>query len=135
MDQSRVLVELRPPLTARVRRLVHHYAVTVGPDRGIDRRRQSGVVHRVDAPADDVVTAVAATLHSQPVYDPVEHEFRFPTRLHVPWSWPDLPVWIAVSPLGSARSIVRLSLRSRRRLRYPMRYFHVAHSTLRSLVG
>ena len=134
VDHSQVLVELRPPGDA-IRRWLHRYATKIGPDRGIDRRRNSAVVHRVDAPAEELVSAVAAELHSQPHYDAVEHEFRFPTRLHVPWSWPELPVWIGIAPLTPSRSIVRLSLRSHRRLRYPARYFHVAHSWLASLIG
>lgn len=67
---------------------------------------------------------------SPAVYDAVDHEYRYAAELHVPWSWPALPVWIGVAEVSSSRSVLRLSLRSRRRLRYPARYFHVAHSVL-----
>ena len=64
------------------------------------------------------------------VYDAVDHEYRYAAKLHVPWSWPELPVWVGVAELSRSTSMLRLSLRSRRRLRYPSRYFHVAHSAL-----
>ena len=137
MDRTLVLVEMRPPggrtvdaLKLAVRRLVHVYAVTVGVDRGIDPRRQSVVEHRVEGAAPDVARRLAEATGAPPMYDEVDHEFRFPTRMHVAWAWPDLPMWLAVAELSPTRCALRLSLRSRKRLRYPSRYFHVAHRTL-----
>ena len=133
---------MRPPggrtldaLKAAVRRVAHAYAVTIGVDRGIDPRRQSVVEHRIDGGALDVARHLAASTGSTPVYDEVEHEFRIPVRMHVAWAWPDLPMWLGVGELTPSRCTLRLSLRSRRRLRYPRRYFHVAHRTLADLEG
>jgi hypothetical protein len=66
-------------------------------------------------------------------YDPFDHEYRVPSRLHLPWSWPDLPVWLGVGEVSTGRCALRLSLRSRKRFRYPMRYYHAAHAVLSAL--
>ena len=63
----------------------------------------------------------------------MNHEYRLRARLHVAWSWPDLPVRLAVGELGPDTSALRLSLRARRRLRYPARYFDAAHTALSDL--
>ena len=109
-------------------------AATTGMRRGFDIRRQSMCEHRLDMAAPPVAQALdtAATVRviAPAVYDAVDHEYRYAATLHVPWSWPALPVWIGVAELSRSTSMLRLSLRSRRRLRYPSRYFHVAHSAL-----
>lgn len=110
-------------VAGRIRR---RYETTIGLTRGFSPRMQSRVEHRLDCRAGEVVDALGLRF----AYDPVEHEYRAPTELHLRWSWPRLPVWLAVAELSSTRSALRLSLRSRRRFRYPMRYFHAAHSTL-----
>jgi hypothetical protein len=107
----------------------------------------SRVEHRIDRRADEAIESLCRddglTVHagplrltadaSRPEYDPFEHEYRLPCRLHLPWSWPDLPMWLAVGEVSSARGSLRLSLRSRKRLRYPVRYFHAAHTVLNRL--
>jgi hypothetical protein len=68
-------------------------------------------------------------------YDAVNREYRRPTRLHLAWSWPELPMWLSVAELSATQCALRLSLRSRHRLRYPARYFHAAHSVLDKLAA
>ena len=138
-------LELGPPgralvtgLQQRARRLRRSHVRTIGIHRGFDPRRQSVVEHRLHGRAVDVAGAVAgiaggALRDPRPdamAYDPVEHEFRLPAEMHVPWSWPDLPVWVGVAELTSSICALRISLRSRRRLRYPARYFDTAHCAL-----
>jgi hypothetical protein len=121
------------------------YRVAVGAHQGIAPRRHSQVRHRLRRRPADVLAVLAgarrpAVVHRRRValrwdphrfrYDPTDHVHRAPGRLHVPWSFPDLPVWLAVHEWSSDTAIVEVSLRSRRRLRYPRRYFHVAHRTL-----
>ena len=143
MDNGSVttLVERRTPgskladvLGAEWRRWRHRRATTVGLRRGFDIRRQSTCEHRLDLAAPAVAQALDAgagvRLISPAVYDAVDHEYRYAAKLHVPWSWPELPVWIGIAELSQSTSMLRLSLRSHRRLRYPLRYFHVAHSAL-----
>jgi hypothetical protein len=40
---------------------------------------------------------------------------------------------LTVAEQSATKCVLRLSLRSRRRLRYPKRYFHAAHSALHDL--
>jgi hypothetical protein len=127
---------------------VHHrYEMTVGVTRGFDPRTQSRVERRVDGLAVEVLDRLcdedalpfavgALGLDGDRralVYDAFEREYRWPAELHLPWSWPDLPMWLAVGELTSARCALRLRLRSRRRLRYPVRYFSAAHTVLGGL--
>ena len=48
-------------------------------------------------------------------------------------SWPRLPVSVRVEPWWREQSIVSVELRSRRRLRYPRRYFRSAHAAAREI--
>ena len=123
------------------------YARTIGTHRDFHPRLQSHVEHRIDRRADDAVADLCNegelrlavgplrltgdASHAQ--YDSVEHEYRVPCRLHLPWSWPELPMWLAIAEISSTRGALRLSLRSRRRMRYPVRYFHAAHAVLTGL--
>src|SRR5688500_8641067 len=85
----RVEVEFRPPGYALIERLRHKYEVTIGAYRAFNPRTQSNVVHRVGLRAGDVVDALRL---DDAAYDPFEHEYRVPVDLHLPWSWPDLPM-------------------------------------------
>jgi hypothetical protein len=151
---SSTLLDISPPGTQLVRRLTavaqraqRRYQMTIGVHHGFDPRRRSAVEHRVPLPARDVIDAlrrdgdgrlsvaspeVIADLAST-MYDPVAHEYRLPIKLHLAWSWPRLPMWLTVGELSTTRCTLRLSLRSRHRLRYPTRYFHAAHSALSGL--
>lgn len=148
-----VLVELRPPGDAAAQRVVesarrmrHTYLAQIGVHRGCDPRHHA-ILHRLAMGADDVVVALGAAPErhwsadgldlaadvAHPAFDSVEHEHRFAARLHLAWSWPDLPLWLAVGELTPTRCTLRLTLRSRRRWRYPARYFHAAHAALTAL--
>ncbi len=48
-------------------------------------------------------------------------------------SWPRLPVWITVEPWWRGRTVATIALRSRRRWRYPRRYFAAVHAITRQL--
>lgn len=147
------LLEIAPPgtqlarrLTAAAQRAQRRYQMTIGIHQGTDPRRRSVVEHRVPLAAGDVIAAIcrdeiklstpALTLTADPTstaYDARTHEYLLPSALHLAWSWPALPMWLAVGELSATRCTLRLSLRSRRRLRYPTRYFHAAHSALTGL--
>lgn len=126
----RVEVQFRPPGYVLVERLRHKYDVAIGAYRSFDPRRQSTVEHRVGHEANEVIDALRL---DDALYDPFEHEFRVPVDLHLPWSWPDLPMWLSVGELSPTMCTLRLSLRSRRRLRYPRRYFNAAHAAVSRL--
>lgn len=55
-------------------------------------------------------------------------------RLQPRWSWPPLPVEVTVEPWWRDRCVLTMQLRTRRRWRYPRRYFDVAHGVLGRLV-
>jgi hypothetical protein len=149
-------LQARPPaprpevvrrLASALTAMKHDYERTIGTHRDFHPRTHSRVEHRIDCRADDALadlchdTALQLSVGplrltgdaSRAQYDTVEHEYRLPCRLHLPWSWPDLPMWLAVGEISSTRGALRLSLRSRRRMRYPVRYFHAAHAVLTSL--
>lgn len=123
------------------------YDRTIGTHRDVRPRTHSRVEHRIDRRADaafdalrcrDTIEIRMGSLRlmadtTQPHYDPFEHEYRLPARLHLPWSWPELPMWLSVGEISSTRGALRLSLRSHKRLRYPIRYFHTAHAVLSRL--
>ena len=129
-------------LAVRWRRLQQRYAVVIGANRGCVVRRNSRVHCRVEAPCDEVVAGLhrlepirvpGATLHRRGREledDPVEHMHLVAAQLHLPWAWPDLPVWLTAVPYTAGVTILGLQLRSRARLRYPSRYFHAAHVVL-----
>jgi hypothetical protein len=132
---------------AAVRRAQRHYWMTTGIRQGCDPRRRSTVEHRLPVPAHDVLNAgffggdirvstLAGTLVADRTlteYDADAHEYRVPATLHLAWSWPALPMWLIVAEQSATRCTLGLSLRSRRRARYPTRYFHAAHSALAGL--
>lgn len=153
---SATIVDLGPPgrraaaqLRGAAARLRHHYAVVIAAHRGFDPRRQSVVERRVRGAAADVAAHLAcedgafcfpgggldAPASTRMSYDPVEHEYRAPSGMHLRWAWPDLPVWLGVAELSATTCVLRLSLRSHRRLRYPARYFHTAHCALSAVEG
>jgi hypothetical protein len=123
-------ITFRPPGYELVDRLRHRYALTIGAYRDFDPRLHPTVEHRVVLRVDEVIDKLCLR---GAIYNLLEHEYRVPYELHLPWSWPALPMWLSVAELSSTRSALRLSLRSRRRLRYPRRYFNAAHTALTSL--
>jgi len=139
--------ELVRRLASALTAMKHDYERTIGTHRDFHPRTHSRVEHRIDRRADDALADLSHARElrvsvgpllltgdaSRAQYDAVEHEYRVPCRLHLPWSWPDLPMWLAVGEISSTRGALRLSLRSRRRMRYPVRYFHAAHAVLTSL--
>jgi hypothetical protein len=48
-------------------------------------------------------------------------------------SWPRLPLVLKVEPWWRNQSVITVELRTRRRVRYPRRYFRTAHATARRL--
>jgi len=147
-------VAVHPPGYALVERMAavvatvkQDYARTIGTHRDFHPRMHSRVEHRIDAPATAALVTLCRSgdvdVHvgplrltgdaTDPWYDPYEHEYRLPCRLHLPWSWPELPMWLAVGEVSATRGALRLSLRSRKRVRYPARYFHAAHAVLSRL--
>jgi hypothetical protein len=145
---------VHPPGSEVVRRVAavlttvkQDYERTIGTHRDFHPRTHSRVEHRIDRRADDALADLCHDTElqlsvgplrltgdaSRARYDIVEHEYRMPCRLHLPWSWPDLPMWLAVGEISSTRGALRLSLRSRRRMRYPVRYFHATHAVLTGL--
>jgi hypothetical protein len=133
-------------IVATVRRLRSRYEARFGANRGWNPRR-AVVEHRVPANARQILDRLqrqrplrAGDQHLRltsdarsPTYDPIDHEYRVRSRLHLAWSWPDLPMRLAVGELSPTMCTLRLSLRSRRRLRYPARYFDAAHRALTAL--
>jgi len=59
---------------------------------------------------------------------------RTAATLSIRWSWPNLPVWIVAEPWWREHSVLTISLRTTRRLRYPRRYWEASHRALRALV-
>jgi hypothetical protein len=107
-------------LAARTRapflRARHRYVVAIGQDRGYNPRVSSLVERRVGL-------------------DAYARQFREPVTLHIPWSWPPLPMWLAVTEHSATTATVSLELRSRRRVRYPYRYFSAAHAALDAMAA
>lgn len=139
--------ELVAKLSAVIATVKQDYARTIGTHRDFRPRIHSHVEHRIDGRASDAMRSLRRAgeirVSVGPVrltadvtraqYDPLGHEYRLPSRLHLPWSWPDLPMWLAVGEVSTTRGALRLSLRSHKRLRYPVRYFHAAHAVLTKL--
>jgi hypothetical protein len=147
------IVELSRPgdrlgrrLVTIARRIRARYEARFGMHRGWSPRR-SVVEHRVPGDALLVLDRLrqggafrSGDRHVRlsgdartPTYDAVDHEYRVRSRLHLAWSWPELPMRLAVGELTPTMCTLRLSLRSRRRLRYPARYFDAAHGALTAL--
>ena len=129
---ARATVEFRPPGYEFIGRVRRKYYVAIGAYRDFHPRLQSTVEHRVGLRADTVIDALCGDGGAF-VYDLSGHEYRAPFDLHLPWSWPALPMWLSVGEMSSTKSALRLSLRSRRRLRYPARYFDAAHTALATI--
>ncbi len=146
------LVESWDRVALPARRARDRYAVTIGVHRIYRPRRQSHVQHRLLRSAADVLgdlssgvlTASDAGPYLQlepPIVasagPPPGH--RIAGQLHIPWSYPELPVWLTVSAWSSRDCILDIALRSRRRLRYPWRYYDASHRVLdllgRELLG
>lgn len=81
------------------------------------------------------VSARGTVLRLEGPFDDFRAGLRAPAALHLRGSWPELPVWIDVEPWWRRQTIVTLSLRSTKRVRYPRRYFASGHRTLRRLVA
>jgi hypothetical protein len=124
------VVDVRPPRSTSFERLRRRYDLTIGAYRDFEPRLHPTVERRVDLRADDVIEQLCPR---GAIYDALEHEYRVRFELHIPWSWPALPMWLTVSEASSTKCALRLSLRSRRRMRYPRRYFHAAHAALRDV--
>jgi hypothetical protein len=126
-----VLVERTRGPVLRARR---RYVLAVGQDRGYDPRVSPRVEHRVGRPAGEVACVVVRSVPVDAVlgtaYDADTRQLRVPVALHIPFSWPSLPMWLAVTEHSAGCGTVSLELRSRRRLRYPYRYFSAAHAVL-----
>ncbi len=58
---------------------------------------------------------------------------RAEATLNIRGSWPRIPVWITVEPWWRRRTVATITLRSRRRWRYPRRYFAAVHALTRQL--
>lgn len=54
-------------------------------------------------------------------------------RMILRGSWPRLPVSVRVEPWWREQSVVTVELRTRRRVRYPRRYFRAAHASARAV--
>jgi hypothetical protein len=126
VEQPRLRRRIQPvprqnPVVEAFERLRCRYDAYFGAYLRFSPRRESRVERRVE------VTVPLAF-----EYDPVEHEFRAPVTLKVPWSWPRLPVWFAVTEASRRQATVSVRLRSRKRWRYPVRYYPIAHDFLRT---
>ena len=115
-------------LTRAAERVRHRYDTRIGAYLSYSPRRMSRVERRVDDQAVDVRRSLGLRFE----YDALAHEFRAPTHLRLRWSWPRLPVWLAVSEASTRGAVVALELRSHKRWRYPLRYYAVAHDFLRA---
>jgi hypothetical protein len=127
---QRATVPFRPPGYEAIERLRRRYAAAIGVYRDFHPRLHSTVEHRVAQPVGEVIGVLCL---DGSTYDSFEHEYRLPIDLHLPWSWPALPMWLTVGEVSSTKCALRLSLRSRRRVRYPKRYFNAAHAALTAL--
>jgi hypothetical protein len=115
------------------RRARFRYAIVIANNRDSDPRMRSTVEHRISRRADEVVDLLSRDRGRRFAYDTIDREYRLPVDLRLAWSWPRLPMWLGVGELSRAQCALRLSLRSRRRIRYPARYFYAAHSLLDGL--
>lgn len=108
-------------------------------------RRDSAVRQHVFRPFDEVlallpgsttvVRAGSARLELSTPFAPLPGGVgvRASATLSLWGSWPALPVWITVEPWWRERTVAGVSLRTRRRLRYPRRYFGSAHAAVRAM--
>ena len=135
--------------TEPVRRVAYSYWLHIGSYRPFNPRFESHVQRRVDRTAGDLVEAIRFHGHTLRVATTAasltcdtrsfrhvanESAYRAKGRLHLRWSYPDIPVWLSVQKWSHDRSVIEVSLRSRRRLRYPARYFDATHRVLAALL-
>lgn len=126
------------------------YRLQIGPHRGFDPRRQPHVHRNVGCDPQAVVELIESapialgggghgpTLSIEPQFaerPDFECAHRAAARLHIPWSYPDLPMSLGVIEWSSDRCVLDLTLRSRRRIRYPLRYYHACHRVLADLAA
>jgi hypothetical protein len=119
----------RHRLAQRVADAIRWYELNIGSYRAYSPRLQSRVERRVDGAVDDIVRMLGLEF----VYDATEGEFRAPAELHVPWAWPRIPVWLGVGAASRRLTVLSITLRTRRRLRYPRRYYATAHELLTAI--
>ena len=129
--------------TRRTSRAVHERSLQVRTDG--NPRRASAVRQHVFAPFDAVVDrlgvvpdGVAAqpgvTLGLVSVFAPLPGGgHQADASLALRGSWPRLPVVVRVEPWWREQSVVTVELRTRRRVRYPRRYFSGAHAAARAV--
>ncbi|MEZ5244748.1 MAG: hypothetical protein R2707_06615 [Acidimicrobiales bacterium] len=92
------------------------------------------VVERLAAVGDGVVTQPGVTVDFSSGFAPLPGGgHRAEASLGLRGSWPRLPVAIRVEPWWREQSIVTVELRTRRRVRYPRRYFRGAHAAARAI--
>lgn len=109
-------------------------------------RRHSRVRHHVFAPFGDVVARLPAEGSSWASHGArieIVSAFRphrdggqvADARLCLRGSWPALPLRISADPWWRERTLVTVTLRTRRRWRYPRRYYRGVHHSLRAMTG
>jgi hypothetical protein len=127
----------------RTSRAVHERSVQLRTDGS--PRRASAVRQHVFAPFDSVIDRLAVVadgavappgvaLDLTSAFAPLPgggHQADASLALRA--SWPRLPVVVRVEPWWREQSIVTIELRTRRRLRYPRRYFRGAHASARAV--
>jgi hypothetical protein len=134
-----------PPLRA----LQQRYRLAVGNDRLHDPRGPSSrmtcwsacgadaAASILDVAVPDAGTATGrhgAITRCGPLrWEAADREHRMPVVLHIPWSRPALPMWLSVQQDRGSSCTLHLFLRSRRRLRYPARYFSAGQRALTEL--
>lgn len=131
---------------ACVRRGVHRLqARSVQLRHDGNPRRGSNVRQHVFAPfalVADRLAAVPTVIEAAPgTRLHVSNEFttlpgggrQADARMILRGSWPRLPVTVRVEAWWREQSVVTVELRSRRRLRYPRRYFRAAHASARAV--
>jgi hypothetical protein len=127
----------------RALRALHERAL----QRGFDGspRRGSAVRHHVAAAYDDASRRLPDARRTLAARAGGRLEITTPFRpragggreaeamLSLRWSWPRLPMIVRIEPWWRDRSTVTVELRTRRRLRYPRRYFRSAHAAARAV--
>ena len=127
----------------RIVRRLHLRSVQLRNDG--NPRRSSAVRQRVFEPFEDVlarlgrmenevVIARGVTLDVASEFAPLAGGGRQArATLRIRGSWPRLPVMVKIEPWWREQTVVTVELRTRRRLRYPRRYFRCAHGAVRAV--
>jgi hypothetical protein len=133
-------------ISARVRRTAraaHERSLQTRADG--NPRRASAVRQHVFMPFDTVVERLPVVDGGVATRSGVTVEFssgfaplpgggrRAEASLGLRGSWPRLPVVVRVEPWWREQSIVTVELRTRRRVRYPRRYFRGAHAAAQAV--